>query len=55
MSTLTRGALAADLAAHAFAAPAIASLTPRRIGAEVELIPVETATWRRCRCREAAR
>lgn len=48
MSTLTRGALAADLAAHAFAAPAIASLTPRRIGAEVELIPVETATWRRC-------
>jgi glutamate--cysteine ligase len=48
MSTLTRGALEADLAANAFAAPASASLTPRRIGAEVELIPVETASGRRC-------
>jgi glutamate--cysteine ligase len=41
-------ALLADLAEHAFAAPARASLTPRRIGAEVELIPVEAATGRRC-------
>ena len=45
---LTRAALAADLAEHAFAAPARASLTPRRIGAEVELIPVESGTGRRC-------
>ncbi len=45
---LARGALAADLAEHAFAAPPAASLTPRRIGAEVELIPVEAATGRRC-------
>ncbi|HUR94190.1 MAG TPA: glutamate-cysteine ligase family protein [Gemmatimonadales bacterium] len=48
MSSLTLAALAADLAATAFAAPPSASLTPRRIGAEVELIPVESATWRRC-------
>ncbi len=48
MSTLTRAALAADLEAHAFGAPASASLTPRRLGAEAEFIPVETATWRRC-------
>ena len=33
-------ALAADLAERIFAAPASASLTPRRVGAEVELIPV---------------
>jgi glutamate--cysteine ligase len=45
---LTRAALAADLAEHAFAAPARASLTPRRVGAEVELIPVESSTGRRC-------
>jgi glutamate--cysteine ligase len=48
MSTLTRATLAADLATNAFAAPASASLVPRRVGAEVEFIPVETATWRRC-------
>ncbi|MBA2458148.1 MAG: hypothetical protein H0V43_04225, partial [Gemmatimonadales bacterium] len=48
VARLTRGALAADLAAHAFSAPARASLTPRRIGAEVELIPVESATRQRC-------
>jgi glutamate--cysteine ligase len=48
MTGLTRAALAADLAEHAFRAPARASLTPRRIGAEVELIPVETGTGRRC-------
>jgi glutamate--cysteine ligase len=48
MSRLTRGGLAADLEAHAFAAPISASLTPRRVGAEAEFIPVETSTWRRC-------
>ncbi|MBA3258404.1 MAG: hypothetical protein H0T68_02925 [Gemmatimonadales bacterium] len=48
VARLTRGALAADLATHAFSAPARASLTPRRIGAEVELIPVENATGHRC-------
>jgi glutamate--cysteine ligase len=48
MSTLTRAALAADLESGAFAAPASASLTPRRIGAEAEFIPIETNTWRRC-------
>lgn len=45
---LTRGALVADLAERAFSAPPRASLTPRRLGAEVELIPVERATGRRC-------
>jgi glutamate--cysteine ligase len=48
VSPLTRAALAADLEAHAFAAPASASLTPRRVGAETEFIPVETGTGRRC-------
>jgi glutamate--cysteine ligase len=48
MSQLTHAALLADLEAHAFAAPISASLTPRRVGAETEFIPVETATWRRC-------
>ena len=48
MSSLGRADLRADLEAHAFGAPAIASLTPRRLGAEAEFIPVETATWRRC-------
>jgi glutamate--cysteine ligase len=40
-------ALAADVAERVFAAPASASLTPRRVGAEVELIPVEAASGRR--------
>jgi len=40
-------ALAADLAERIFAAPASASLTPRRVGAEVELIPVDATTGRR--------
>jgi glutamate--cysteine ligase len=48
MSGVTRHALAADLAEHAFRAPIRASLTPRRIGAEAEFIPVETGTGRRC-------
>jgi glutamate--cysteine ligase len=48
MTGLTRAALAADLARHAFGTPVRASLTPRRIGAEAEFIPVETGTGRRC-------
>jgi glutamate--cysteine ligase len=40
-------ALSADLAERVFAAPASASLTPRRVGAEVELIPVEASSGRR--------
>jgi len=48
MSSFTRAALAEDLEAHTFAAPVQATLTPRRVGAETELIPVETATGRRC-------
>jgi glutamate--cysteine ligase len=43
-----RAALLADLAERVFAAPASASLTPRRVGAEVEFIPIETSTGRRC-------
>lgn len=48
MTTLARAALAADLAERAFAGPIAGSLTPRRLGAEVEFIPVETLTGRRC-------
>src|SRR5256885_1979407 len=48
MTGLTRAALAADLAGHAFGAPVHASLAPRRIGAEAEFIPVESGTGRRC-------
>ena len=48
MSLELRAALEADLAARAFAAPPGASLTPRRVGAEVELIPLEAGTGRRC-------
>jgi glutamate--cysteine ligase len=48
MSALTRAALAADLETQAFGAPPSASLTPRRLGAEAEFIPIETSTWRRC-------
>ena len=44
----TRGTLAADLAESAFSGPISGSLTPRRIGVEVEFIPVESATGRRC-------
>jgi len=43
-----RAALEADLASRAFAAPPDMSLTPRRVGAEVELIPLDGATGRRC-------
>jgi glutamate--cysteine ligase len=48
VSQTLRAALEADLAEQVFAAPAGASLSPRRVGAEVELIPVEAATGRRC-------
>jgi glutamate--cysteine ligase len=48
MTGLSRAALLADLEANAFAAPRAVSRMPRRIGAETELIPVETATGRRC-------
>jgi glutamate--cysteine ligase len=45
---LTRAALAAHLGEEVFSAPPMASLTPRRIGAEVELIPVDAASG--CPC-----
>lgn len=48
MTALGRGALAAHLRERVFAAPAAASLTPRRIGAEVELIPAEADSGRIC-------
>jgi glutamate--cysteine ligase len=48
MSRAVWAMLEADLAEHVFGAPPAASLTPRRIGVEVELIPVEAATGRRC-------
>jgi glutamate--cysteine ligase len=48
VSQALRAALEADLEQHVFAAPPSATLTPRRVGAEVELIPVEAATGRRC-------
>ena len=51
MTALTRAALAADLAERVFAGPIASSLTPRRLGAEVEFIPVEALTGRRCRPR----
>jgi glutamate--cysteine ligase len=48
MTAGSRAALLAGLAEQVFAAPASASLTPRRVGVEVEFIPVETTTGRRC-------
>lgn len=48
MTGCTRAVLAADLAEGAFAGPISGSLTPRRLGAEVELIPVESTSGRRC-------
>jgi glutamate--cysteine ligase len=48
MSPLNRAALLADLEVRSFAAPVQATLTPRRVGAETEFIPVESATGRRC-------
>jgi glutamate--cysteine ligase len=48
MTGLTQAELLADLAENAFAGPIAGSLTPRRIGAEVEFIPVESLTGQRC-------
>lgn len=48
MTALTRAALAGDLAERVFSGPISGTLTPRRVGAEVEFIPVETTTGRRC-------
>ncbi len=47
MTRLSRRDLLAHVEATVFSAPAMASLTPRRIGAEVELIPLEANTGRR--------
>jgi glutamate--cysteine ligase len=48
MTGLNAAALAADLAENAFAGPISGSLSPRRLGAEVEMIPFESTTGRRC-------
>ena len=48
MSSLTRASLAIDLANEAFAASPGQSLARHRVGAEVEFIPVEAITGRRC-------
>jgi glutamate--cysteine ligase len=48
VSRTLRAALHADLVDQVFAAPITASRTRRRVGAEVELIPFEAATGRRC-------
>jgi glutamate--cysteine ligase len=48
MITMTRATLVADLAERVFAGPIAGSLTPRRLGAEVEFIPVDAVTGRRC-------
>jgi glutamate--cysteine ligase len=45
---MTRAALLGDLADHVFSGPISGTLTPRRLGAEVEFIPIETGTGRRC-------
>ena len=45
---LTPRLLKADLAERVFSSSAAATRAPRRLGAEVELIPVEAATGRRC-------
>ena len=48
MTGLIRGVLAADLAENAFAGPISGSLRPRRLGAEVEMIPLDCTSGRRC-------
>ena len=48
MSRLTRGALEAHLAERVFSAPALATLTPRRVGAEIELLALDAQTGRPC-------
>jgi glutamate--cysteine ligase len=48
MSDLNRGVLEVDLEQRVFGGTPAASLAPRRLGAEVELIPVDASTGRRC-------
>ncbi len=48
MTRLTRRALSAHLAERVFAAPAVATLTPRLVGAEVELLALDAQTGRPC-------
>jgi hypothetical protein len=48
MKALSRSVLINDLRNNAFAAPGSSVFSPGRIGAEAELIPVETHTG--CRC-----
>jgi glutamate--cysteine ligase len=47
MSRLTRADLVAHLQSRVFTAPPMHSLTPRQVGAEVELIPLDAASGRR--------
>ena len=47
MTRLARADLLAHLQSQVFTAPPMASLTPRRIGAEVELIPLDASSGRR--------
>ncbi len=47
MTRLSRSDLLAHLEGCVFTAPAMASLTPRRMGAEVELIPLDASSGRR--------
>jgi glutamate--cysteine ligase len=46
MTRLSRSALAADLLERVFAPPPVATLTPRRVGAEVELLALDALTGR---------
>jgi glutamate--cysteine ligase len=48
VTTLSRAFLAEDLRAGTFNGAISGTLTPRRIGAEVEFIPVDALTGRRC-------
>jgi glutamate--cysteine ligase len=48
LNKLTRSALLTDSTEGAFAGPVSGSLSPRRVGAEVEFIPVDSLTGRRC-------
>jgi glutamate--cysteine ligase len=48
VTRLTRPVLAAHLEERAFSAPPVATLTPRRVGAEVELLPMDATTGRPC-------
>ena len=48
MTSFSRAALMSDLLTGTFSGAIRGSLTPRRIGVEVEFIPVDSATGRRC-------